>query len=447
MPRVSFHWGPVPSLLRLLVLPGLFLTHPARVPAANALEDYVKRPDTNFAWRKIEQRQIGSIVAARLELVSQSWRGNLWRHSLVVVHPEKVRNPGLALLIIGGDGDGTPYVPLLQKCAERAGAPAAVVTRVPFQPLYNLREDGLIAYTFDQYLKTGDETWPLLLPMVKAAARAMDAVQAFAQSEHQQKIGQFVVTGASKRGWTTWLTGAVDPRVKAIAPMVFDMLNMPAQTEWAQLAYGRQSEQIRDYTDLDLTRRIGEPGMVKLREWVDPYSYRERYKLPKLILIGTNDPYWVVDALRHYWDDLPGPKLVFQTPNGGHDLRGGREAYDTLAAFFQMVADRQALPKVSWKFSQTAGAAGVTVQCDQAIKSARLWTADSPDRDFRNDRWTSRLLESKPEERQISAEVQTPAQGYRAYLLELLLASPAGHEYKLSTEARVTPDDLHLGKK
>ena len=47
----------------------------------------------------------------------------------------------------------------------------------------------------------------------------LDAVQAFARQEFNHKIEKFVVSGASKRGWTTWLTGAVDARVRAIAPM------------------------------------------------------------------------------------------------------------------------------------------------------------------------------------------------------------------------------------
>ena len=34
-----------------------------------------------------------------------------------------------------------------------------------------------------------------------------------------------IVTGASKRGWATWLVGAVDPRVMAIVPVVMDELN------------------------------------------------------------------------------------------------------------------------------------------------------------------------------------------------------------------------------
>src|SRR5258705_3204885 len=104
---------------------------------------------------------------------------------------------------------------------------AAVITHVPNQPLYNGKsEDALIAYTLDQYLKTGDETWPLLFPMAKSAIRGMDAVQAPAEKEFNQRIEKFVVAGASKRGWTTWLTGAVDPRVKAIEPIVIAMLNM-----------------------------------------------------------------------------------------------------------------------------------------------------------------------------------------------------------------------------
>ena len=33
------------------------------------------------------------------------------------------------------------------------------------------------------------------------------------------EVSKFVVAGASKRGWTTWTTGAVDPRVVGIEPV------------------------------------------------------------------------------------------------------------------------------------------------------------------------------------------------------------------------------------
>src|SRR5437763_15172189 len=118
-----------------------------------------------------------------------------------VVRPAKGRKLKIGILCSTGDGDGKSRIEMLKTLAERAGAVAAVVTKVPNQPLYNgKKEDALIAYTFDQYTKTGDETWPLLFPMVKSAARAMDAMQEFAQKTSNQKIEGFVVAGASKRG-------------------------------------------------------------------------------------------------------------------------------------------------------------------------------------------------------------------------------------------------------
>jgi len=186
---------------------------------------------------------------------------------------------------------------------------------------------------------------------------------------------------------------------------------------------------------------------VELRGWVDPYSFRSRYTMPKLLLLGTNDPYWVVDSLRNYWRDLPEPKLVFQTPNAGHDLAGGEEAKQTLAAFFQMVADHQALPRMTWQFdtNQTAWAA-IQVHIEPPAQGFVLWTAESRDRDFRKATWSGAPLAAEGGTNAI-ARVQTPAQGFRAYLVEADLVAPTGDHYRLSTEARVTPDGPPNGRR
>jgi PhoPQ-activated pathogenicity-related protein len=421
---------------------GLISARAAQTP----LDDYVRKPDSAFSWKIAKRASAEDFTVTHLQLVSQTWREHEWTHDLQVVRPSQPRHPDLAFLFITGDGNGIKNIPMLKVLAERAGAIAAVVMRVPNQPLYDGRkEDALIAYTFDQFMKTKDPTWPLLFPMTKSATKAMDAVEAFAKKEHGQTVTRFVVGGASKRGWTTWLTAATDQRVVAMAPMVIDMLNMKTQIEWAEKVYGHQSKQIHDYTDLQLDLKMDDPRMVKLRSWVDPYSYRDRYTMPKLILLGTNDPYWTVDSLRHYWSALPGPKLIFQTPNAGHDLRGGEEAIPTLAAFFELIAEGQPLPQMSWNFEpDTQGQVKVSVRVQQPAKSIRLWTADSQDRDFRNDTWTRRDLEIKPGSNHSETVVEPAAQGYRAYLGEVVLTTPSGHEYKLSTEARVTPDNIKL---
>lgn len=51
----------------------------------------------------------------------------------------------------------------------------------------------------------------------------MDATQDFLKKQNVI-IDDFVVTGGSKRGWTTWLVGAVDKRVRAMVPIVIPIL-------------------------------------------------------------------------------------------------------------------------------------------------------------------------------------------------------------------------------
>ena len=57
---------------------------------------------------------------------------------------------------------------------------------------------------------------------------------------------------ASKRGWSTWTTAAVDKRVIGISPLVIDLLNMTKSFEHHYRAYGAYSEAVKDYEDMGL---------------------------------------------------------------------------------------------------------------------------------------------------------------------------------------------------
>jgi len=410
----------------------------------NALRQYLKKSDNFFNWKETEVRKTGKITVYHLEMVSQLWRQQFWSHHIVIIRPDELKHRDKFLLLITGDGTGMNYIEKFKPVAEHLGMCVGILTQVPNQPLYDGRkEDALIAYTFDQYLKTGDKTWPLLFPMVKSAVKAMDTIQDFSRKRFGDRISGFIVTGASKRGWTTWLTGATDTRVIAIAPMVIDMLNMKAQTKWAKKIYGRQSEEITDYTDLNLIEKMDDPRMVELRNWVDPYSYLHDYKIPILLQLGTNDPYWTVDSIRHYWNEIPEPKLIYQTPNAGHDLGDGKEALNTLTMWAEIIVNKKPLPLVKWEFEYQTNAMSVKVVSSYMVESCRLWQAYSDDRDFRNDKWFAQDLNktfSIPPCR-LETQINAKAFKYTAAMIELDLKSPvSGRIFKLSTGARVIPD-------
>src|SRR5207245_10304367 len=94
--------------------------------------------------------------------------------------------------------------------------------------------------------------------MVKSAVRAMDTGTALLASAQGGKtaVNNFVVAGGSKRGWTTWLTGAADPRVVAIIPLVIDVVNVKACSINHFCAYGFWAPALGDYNHHKIHERM-----------------------------------------------------------------------------------------------------------------------------------------------------------------------------------------------
>jgi PhoPQ-activated pathogenicity-related protein len=293
----------------------------------------------------------------------------------------------------------------------------AVLLNVPQQPIFDgMVEDQIISYTFEQFIKTKDDSWPLLLPMVKSAVRGMDAVQELAKQQGLEPIERFMVTGASKRGWTTWLTAAIDPRVGGLAPMVIDMLNMQTQLDHQVSTFGKFSDQIHDYTERGIPQLMKTPQGKLLTAIVDPYTYRDRIAQPKLIMLGTNDRYWPLDALNLYWDGLKGEKFVLYVPNQGHGLADYGRVLGTVAAFQRHVSGEAKLPVLAWNHQTTGDRHQLTFSSSQKPTQVLAWTAEATSRDFRDAKWTSQVIEAN--EGMYRAEIEVPSTGYRAILIE-----------------------------
>jgi len=451
------------SWMRALVL-GLLLL--AAVPAAaqtTSLDRYVHAPDPAYGWTLVSTVTEPQATIYVLELTSQSWRSAadvdrpVWKHWLTIVKPQRVKSAtGMLVIWQGANTDPAPT-----KASERSlriatetNTVVAELAMVPNQPLRFTDspdrprvEDDIIAYTRVKHFATKDDTWLVRLAMVKSGIRAMDAVQAFLASEAggRTKVDKFVVSGASKRGWTAWLVAATDERVVALIPLVIDALNSEAITKHHFEALGFFSSALDDYVEHGLfPGKVGTPEYQAVLAIEDPYSYRRRaaLKMPKLMINASGDQFFLPDNSQFYWAGIPEEKHIRYVPNTRHNLAGS-DALDTLIAFYDAVVDDRPRPRFDWR-KQADGTLVVTP--NDKPREVRLWQATNPKaRDFRLDvigpAYASTVLQPRADGT-YAAKPDKPASGYTAYFVELTYDSGGAHPYKFTTEVAVTPDVL-----
>jgi PhoPQ-activated pathogenicity-related protein len=421
-----------------------------------ALDRYVAAPDANYRFTKLSTVTKPEGKVHVLEMISQAWLTTnevdhpLWKHWLCIAVPREITGRTAMLFITGGSNDKGPPQGIdgtLARIAVETKSVVVELRNVPSQPLvfgqdgHPRSEDDLVAYTWDKFLRTGDERWPARLPMTKSAVRAMDTVTAFCASAEGggAKVEKFVVAGASKRGWTTWTTAAVDTRVVAIVPMVIDVLNIEPSMRHHYAAYGFWAPAVGNYTQFKIMDWMGTPQFKALARIEEPYEYRQRFTLPKLVLAATGDQFFLPDSSQFYFHDLPGEKYLRYVPNADHSMKN-TDAVETLQGFYHSILTGRPLPQFTWTLEKDGS---IKVRTTDAPKQVKLWQATNPRaRDFRlatlGPQWTSQPLALQ--DGCGVGRVSEPTTGWTAFLVELTYDGPGGKPLKLTTSVRVVPD-------
>jgi PhoPQ-activated pathogenicity-related protein len=439
-----------------------FFSGAALANPKNALDAYVAKPDPAFAWTVVGRVSGPGYHGAVLQMTSQTWLTAkavdkpLWKHWLTVIVPDQVKHKVGFLYITGGSNKDAAPTTAPERWAKMAVETDSVVAElddVPNQPLRFTEdprprsEDEIIAYQQAKFIKDRNPIDLVRLPMVKSGTQAMTAVQQYLASDAGGKltVDGFVVSGGSKRAWTTWLVGAIDKRVTAIVPIVINVLDVDATGRHHWEAMGYFSPALQDYVENHLIPdAIGTPGWAAVNRIEDPLNYRDRpaMKMPKYIINAVGDEYFPPDNTKFSYHLLPQVKRLRMIPNSKHST-AGTDISDSITAFYDAELNGRALPAYSWTVRKDGA---IVVKSPTRPLEVNLWQGNDPKaRDFRVDT-IGKAFASTPLIRQKDGtwvgKVAKPAAGWTAYFVELTYPSGGKYPLKFTTEVSVIPDTL-----
>lgn len=382
----------------------LFLLIPTCL-SLTPLDTYIRKPEPVFKWRDtgfvIDKMLFGS-TAHMLNVTSLEWldtskaigpNGAVWTHQVMVVIPKKLTIFNMSTVVLTGScnadhGNGTgplppdakdEYLTVADNIAYQTGGIVVAVYQIPnchyvfpSDPSQKSREeDSLIAWAWHEYVvdPKHDPEWLPRLPMAKGAFQCMKAVEQYVTQKKIAEIKGWLVSGASKRGWTSWMVGATEPfdglpNVIAIAPLVPIVPDLVSEIHRQWMSYDGFTFAFEDYVAVNFTQLLDGPEFASALKIVDPMYYGERLaKVPKVVVLSSDDEFMQFDWSDLWYNKLTGEKHLLIAPNSEHSLATGiPEVLACLAAFYKSLAlGIQERPNFDYTYEPTTGAITVTI--------------------------------------------------------------------------------------
>lgn len=134
---------------------------------------------------------------------------------------------------------------------------------------------------------------------------------------------------------------------------------------------------------MNITARFDDPNMIKLQEIEDPYFYRDRLTMPKLIVNAGGDEFQQPDDTHYWWNDMPEPKHFLMMPNTEHmTVTGFAQALPAIGTFFKYLINGIPMPTASWTISEDTGDIRAVLSYPQdpmtpKVANVTMWYAKS----------------------------------------------------------------------
>ncbi|MFT8210367.1 MAG: PhoPQ-activated pathogenicity-related family protein [Symbiopectobacterium sp.] len=399
----------------------------------------------------------------KYQMVSQSWSpGGLvqptqWQHHVDIYFPARPVKSQHALIVVNNETNYSNGVikadqrnefspEMLVSIARATKTIVISVSNIPNQYLtYSadskpLKEDDSVARSWSLFMEN-----PALrtrasvhIPMATAVSQAIRLAK---QELKAQNITRFIVTGASKRGWSSWLTFISDPDVDAVVPFVIDLLDTRVALTHMYRSYGGNWPIVfYPYYQQGIDKAIDTPAFQELMKIEDPMQYLAAGQITQLnktkyIVNASGDDFYATDNARFYYDALPGEKSLRVVPNTNHN---GilKHVERTLITFVNRFLKNKPLPQITVKLKDDA----LSVSFSEKPITVRRWTAKNPEaRDFRyacNIQYQGTKV-TLPNHGPVSLALNPEHSGWQATFVEATFKDG----FVATSRVYVTPDD------
>jgi len=466
------------SSLEILLLLVTFFTVTTCVTFPTPLQTYVSTPDSTYQYELASTIVRADTTVYFVRLTSQKWLTPedtsvfIWQHWLRVIVPHNLTaSTQTGIYVDGGEDSIDPPQDNLvigDMIAVQSQMIMGHLFQIPNEPAYfysegcckRRTEDAEIAYGWSHFINdTTKPEWLLRFPMVKSVVRAMDAMQDFLPKIGQIKPEKFVIAGASKRGWTTWLLPAVDSRVNAIVPMVMPILNMVNVINQMWRSLGVWSFTLDDYYSMNIMQDLNLDSFRAMSDIIDPVVYMDYLeKVPKYMVFSTGDEFFLPDSARNFYDDLRGDTYLRMAPNTEHSLAPlDALIVSNIATFVSYIKFGDPIPSIKEKIVYSNTTATITVFPSHPPDEAKLWIAPTVSKTRRDFRliicgqipacfqpvfWFPESLKPNADG-SYSASVSAPSNGgWNGFVIELAYKSKyvPDNWYQVTSQVVIVPD-------